>query len=186
MFYRGRLTQRHLGVDQLDIDDEDFEELLHEAREDLREKREARMVPRRRRSTRTRERPYTATEVKVASRRKQNCWARKMHFIELVFERYGSGRLKEGGPTVREATRTAGLSSWYMALWTIRVYRKNGCRLRHPSEPHHKRIYAYRRLDYYKDVLFEKLWEWRFDNLQQRANRILDMRLPLRDREGNI
>ena len=72
MFYRGRLRNpRRQGVGRLEIDEEDFPELLAAAREDLKAKRAERAarLPRPR-TKRTAARPFTATEIKSKKRRK--------------------------------------------------------------------------------------------------------------------
>ena len=105
MFYRGRLTNpKRQGVGEPEIDEEDVEDLLGEAREDLEAKMRARAIPRRRsRSTRTEERPYTATESQIRMRKKHNCYARVKRFLELLVVEVGREEEREDRPTLKEA-----------------------------------------------------------------------------------
>ena len=125
MFYRGRLLNpRRQGVGRLEIEEEDFPELLAAAREDLKARRAERAARNPRpRAKRTAAQPFTATEIKNAKRRKHNCWSRRMKFIEMLFVRYGSGEYRDDAPTVREAARKAGLGSYWAAEKIVYYYR---------------------------------------------------------------
>ena len=189
MFYRGRLTNpRRQGVGEPEIPDEELPGLLEIARADLEAKMRARKVGiGRPRSTRTKERPYTATQVKIESRKKHNCYARVKHFLELLFDELGRPEEREDRPTLRQAQIEAGIANYHAArriYW--RHHAVNNFKLRSPEEPKPQRLKAYRKLDYYRQWLLDRLYEWRFDNLEKRCIKIRDARLYLRDKEENI
>ena len=122
----------------------------------------------------------------MAKRRKHNCWKRKRHFIELLFEEYGSDEYREDRPPAGTAVSLAGSSSYRAGQSIIRRYLSNGNSFRQPDEPTHQSRCLYGKLDFYKDVLLGKLSEWKYDTLEQRANKINRERWPLRDKAGNI
>ena len=56
-------------------------------------------------------------------RKKHNCWARKKHFLELLFGQLGSSeRLDTQGGALREASITAGLSNYSTAHKIMQRY----------------------------------------------------------------
>ena len=54
--------------------------------------------------------------------------------------------------------------------------------LRKPENPQPQRLKAYNKLDYYRQWLLDRVYEWRFDNLEQRCLKIRNANLYLRDK----
>ena len=85
------------------------------AKNDLAVLRPPNAGPRRLRPKRTAERPFSKTEIKIAKRRKHNCWARKIALLKELYKAPDYRELKEDRPTVKDAARKVRMSSDWAA-----------------------------------------------------------------------